>query len=42
MNLQDKLMKFDAEVHTGVNRQDQKDFPLAAHIGGHFKAISRR
>ena len=34
-------MKFREEVPTDVNRQDQNDFPPAAHMGRQFGGILR-
>ena len=34
VNLEDNLTKIWEKVPTDVNRQDQKYFPLATHMGG--------
>ena len=41
VNLENNFMKFVKQVLKGVKRQGQKDFPLAAHIGGNFTLLRK-
>ena len=41
MNLKDNFLKFEEEVHRGMNRQDQKHFSPGGTYGDNFRAILR-